>query len=163
VRDYVVHHDHSDPLKVISIPNGVDVGVVAAAPRAASDVLARLGVSGASHIVVDAGWIRRVKGADVMIRAAARVCREFPRAMFLVLGDNDELDFMAEIRMLLEDLNLTGNFAFPGSVENILPVLKACDVFCHLSRSDGLSNALLEAMACGLPCVITRAGGNAEA
>ena len=47
--------------------------------------------------------------------------------------------------------------------ENVIPILKASQVFCLLSRSEGFSSALLEAMACSLPCVATAVGGNAEA
>jgi glycosyltransferase involved in cell wall biosynthesis len=46
---------------------------------------------------------------------------------------------------------------------NPFPVLAASDVFCLPSRSEGFSNALIEAMGSRLPCVATRVGGNAEA
>jgi glycosyltransferase involved in cell wall biosynthesis len=46
--------------------------------------------------------------------------------------------------------------------ENVWSLLKVCDVFCQPSRSEGMSNALLEAMACGLPCVATAVGGTPE-
>jgi glycosyltransferase involved in cell wall biosynthesis len=47
-----------------------------------------------------------------------------------------------------------------GSI--VWSLLKACDVFCLLSRSEGMSNALLLAMACGLPSVATAVGGTPE-
>jgi glycosyltransferase involved in cell wall biosynthesis len=51
-----------------------------------------------------------------------------------------------------------------GKLENedVWPLLKLCDVFCQPSRSEGMSNALLEAMGCGLPCVATAVGGTPE-
>jgi glycosyltransferase involved in cell wall biosynthesis len=51
---------------------------------------------------------------------------------------------------------------FLGKVEDITPLLDAADVFCLLSRSEGMSNALLEAMAAAVPCVATAVGGTPE-
>jgi glycosyltransferase involved in cell wall biosynthesis len=162
VRDFAIRHDHLDPRKVVTLHNGVDLERVAAA-RVPADLRSRLGLEEASHVIVDTGWIRRVKGADTLVQAAAHVCREFPNAMFVIVGDNDELDYIAELRTLVARLGLQRNVRFPGPFDDVLPILKMCDVFCHLSRSDGLSNSLLEAMACGLPCVATATGGNPEA
>jgi glycosyltransferase involved in cell wall biosynthesis len=68
-----------------------------------------------------------------------------------------------ELEDLARSLNVTQNIRFLGASDKIFSLLKMCDVFCLLSRSEGFSNALLEAMACGLPCVVTDVGGNREA
>jgi glycosyltransferase involved in cell wall biosynthesis len=52
---------------------------------------------------------------------------------------------------------------FMGESESIFELLQDCNIFLMPSRSEGFSNALLEAMACSLPCVATRVGGNPEA
>jgi glycosyltransferase involved in cell wall biosynthesis len=57
---------------------------------------------------------------------------------------------------------LGDRFVFLGPVENVPALLYSADLFCLLSHSEGMSNALLEAMACGLPCIATRVGGNPE-
>ena len=59
-------------------------------------------------------------------------------------------------------MGLGANFVFLGATEDVASLLRGSDVFCLPSRSEGLSNALLEAMACELPCVATRVGGNPE-
>jgi glycosyltransferase involved in cell wall biosynthesis len=51
---------------------------------------------------------------------------------------------------------------FLGKTDQALALLKACDIFCLPSRSEGMSNALLEAMVCGRPSVATRVGGTPE-
>jgi len=102
-----------------------------------------------------------VKGVDVLIRAAAIVCGELPETNFLIAGWAGT-KYAREMQELIGSLGLETNIKLIGQVSTILSILKSCDVFCLLSRSEGLSNALLEAMTCGLPCVATSVGGNPE-
>jgi glycosyltransferase involved in cell wall biosynthesis len=106
--------------------------------------------------------VRKVKGLDVFLRAAAVVCLRFPDAAFAIIGEDHEPEHYRQLLDLAEQLGISSNVRFLGGIENPTPLLKASDVFCMLSRSEGLSNALLEAMACRLPCVVTRVGGNPE-
>ena len=85
-----------------------------------------------------------------------------PEVVFAVAGDNHEPAHQQELNTLVDDLGMGGHFRFLGPVNDISSFLQATDVFCLPSRSEGLSNALLEAMACELPCVATRVGGNPE-
>jgi glycosyltransferase involved in cell wall biosynthesis len=160
VRDYTIRQDRMPPEKVVSIPNGVDMETVARDidPHFRS----RHGLEDASHLIVDIGSVKRVKGYDVLVRAAAIVCRQFPQAVFAIAGAQRDPAYVQELRDLIGSLGLDRNVRFLGHLEPAFSLLHASDVFCHLSRTDGLSNALLEAMACGLPCVLTRVGGNPE-
>jgi glycosyltransferase involved in cell wall biosynthesis len=66
------------------------------------------------------------------------------------------------LNALVETLGLSANVRFLGKANNVQELLEQCDVFCLLSRSEGMSNALLEAMAAGIPCVATAVGGTPE-
>jgi glycosyltransferase involved in cell wall biosynthesis len=74
-----------------------------------------------------------------------------------------EPDYFAELQALVRDLNLSERFHFPGGVTNLRKHLSAADIFVLPSRSEGFSNAIVEAMAASLPVVATNVGGNAEA
>jgi glycosyltransferase involved in cell wall biosynthesis len=162
VREFCIHHDHLDPEKVLTLHNAIEVENIATTTNA-SISRASLGLAGASHVISTVGHIRRVKGQDILIRAAKKVCEEFPLATFLVIGGILEPEYMQELSELTESLGLTKNIRFLGPSEDVVPLLKSSDVFCLSSRSEGFSNALLEAMAVGLPCVATWVGGNPEA
>lgn len=162
VREHVTRQDRLNPAKVVTLHNGVDLEKIDSTPST-TDLRTARDLETASHLIVDVGWIRRIKGTDVLIHTAALVCREFPRVVFLVIGGVEDEAYFSQLQRLIESLQLVNNFVFVGSSENVCGLLKECDIFCHLSRSDGLSNAVLEAMACSLPCVITRVGGNHEA
>src|SRR5262245_60883199 len=162
VRDLVIRRDGLDERQVITVHNGIDLAAVQAA-HATVEFRASLGLNGASHVICDVGWIRRVKGADVLVRAAAKVCREFPNAVFVVMGSVGDTRFFDDLQAMIRDASVVDNFRFLDASERVLDLFKMSEVFCHLSRSDGLSNALLEAMASGVACVATRVGGNPEA
>lgn len=162
VRRFCIATDRVDPGKISVVYNGVDFSQVAAAsPQASPYASAEWAKAG--HIVTCVANIRRIKGIDVLVRAAQRVCAEIPGAVFLLVGDCSPRPSVEEIRSLVRSLGLENNVKFLNFVENPVPILKMSNVFCLLSRSEGFSNALLEAMACGVPPVVTQVGGNPEA
>lgn len=162
VRRFCIQKDKLAPAKVQTLYNGLDLAKVDLAPTSNS-LRPSLGIGPEVPLITTVGHIRKVKGIDIFIEAAAQVRNEFPNAVFLVVGRNSEPKHADELKLLIEKHRLEQNFRFLGETEAIYPLLKASDVFVLPSRSEGFSNALIEAMACGLPCVATRVGGNAEA
>lgn len=160
-RQYCIDTDGLDPRRVVTLYNGVaiDGAESADADRALLEIG---GLEPGAQVVTTVAHIRQVKGIDVLLRAAAEVRRRRPRAVFLVVGDNHQPAHFKELVELRQALGLAQSVRFCGASENVFGILKTSDVFCLPSRSEGLSNALLEAMACGLPCVATDVGGNAE-
>jgi glycosyltransferase involved in cell wall biosynthesis len=161
VRRYCIEQDGLDHERVVSIHNGVDFPP---APEGEDQrtLRARFGLEKATHLVVSLGHVRKIKGYDVLLRAAAYVRDVMPGVLFAIAGENHEPAHFSELMALLAALRLESNVTFLGQVDDIGSLLRASDVFCLPSRTEGLSNALLEAMACERPCVATRVGGNPE-
>jgi len=162
VRSYALNHDHLPPERVETLYNGVDLEALDA-KAAEDDARTNLGLKSTSFVISTLANIRYVKGIDVLARAAARVCFACPDVVFLVVGGVLEPETFRKLQMLVDSLGIKNNFRFLGAMSNPYPVLAASDVFCLPSRSEGFSNALIEAMGSRLACVATRAGGNAEA
>jgi glycosyltransferase involved in cell wall biosynthesis len=162
VSRFCIECERIRPDKVTTVYNGVDLARVDRAEDSGS-FRKNLELDKASHLVTTLANIRRIKGLDVFIKAAAIVRSRFKSAVFVIAGWPNEPQYFTELQRLVADLGLQSNVRFLGEVENVFPLLKQSDVFCLLSRSEGFSNALLEAMACRLPCVATRIGGNTEA
>jgi glycosyltransferase involved in cell wall biosynthesis len=162
VKRFWVDADRINPNKVSVVYNGVDLKHIAA-EESAGNPFANADWVDASHIITCLANIRRVKGIDVLIRTAQRVCHELPNAVFVIAGSLYERDYSEEMKTMIRSLGLEKNVKMLGFIGDPVPLLKMSDAFCLLSRSEGFSNALLEAMACGVPSVVTRVGGNPEA
>jgi glycosyltransferase involved in cell wall biosynthesis len=102
---------------------------------------------------------RPVKSVDTAIRAFARVHKTIPDTLLLLVGGGPERPFL---EALVKQLDLEDSALFLGPREDVENLLPAFDVFLNSSRSESFSNAILEAMASGLPVVATRVGGNPE-
>lgn len=154
VRRFTIAVDEVPAERVTTIHNGLDLARWP--PRDP-------GVRDDAPVIASLGNLRRVKGHDVLLRAFAAVHREFPTARLALGGAVLEMDFMAELTALLEELGLRESVSFAGSVREQQSFLAAASIFVLPSRSEGFSNAIVEAMAASLPVVATRVGGNAEA
>jgi glycosyltransferase involved in cell wall biosynthesis len=162
VKRFWVDADRINPNKVSVVYNGVDLKHIAS-KNSHGNPFADAEWAGASHIITCVANIRKVKGIDVLIKTAQRVCQELPNMVFVIAGSLYDRAYLEEIQGMIRSLNLEKNVKLLGFVEDPVPLLKMSDAFCLLSRSEGFSNALLEAMACGVPSVVTRVGGNPEA
>ena len=154
VRKSCIEVDHVDPARVRTIYNGLDL-------EGWDKVASRTEMSG--PVVATTGNIRRVKGHDVLVKAAAIVTRHFPQVSFSIAGEILEQDYFEELQMLVRELNLTDRLHFVGGVTDLRQYLSRADIFVLPSRSEGFSNAIIEAMAASLPVIATDVGGNAEA
>ncbi len=157
VREHVIAHDRVDPAKVVTVYNGIDLKTwpVEDAGAAPEEL-------GPAPRIVSLGHMRTVKGYDVLLRAAALVIREHPTAQFVIIGAEAEHGVAASLKELADRLGVASNVRFVGLSLNVPELLRHGHIYCLLSRSEGLSNALIEAMAAGLPAVVTSVGGNPE-
>jgi glycosyltransferase involved in cell wall biosynthesis len=133
--------------KVIVLENGVDLQRFAplAPPR---EPPRRIGV---------VANLRPVKGIDVFLRAAAHLRPRFPDVEFHVAGEGEQ---RPALERLAGELGLTNHCALPGAVADVPAFLETLDLVVVPSHAEGMSNALLEAMAAGRPVVATDAGAN---
>jgi glycosyltransferase involved in cell wall biosynthesis len=155
VRHHCIEIDRIDPARVQTIYNGLDIVDWNTPPKPANN-------SG-KVVVTTVGNIRRVKGHDIFIKAAAAIVRHFSGVSFSIAGDVLEPDYFSELQDLVSTLGLSNCFHFVGGITNLREHLSTPDIFVLPSRSEGFSNAIVEAMAASLPVVATNVGGNAEA
>jgi len=138
------------------IPLGVDQSLFY--PQDKTICGKQLGIMTDGQIFIFVGRLSKIKGIDLLLDGFALVHQEKPEARLLIAGDGEEREAL-ENRIssmgLKESVRLLGNVA-----HNRLPqILNAADIFVLTSVAEGVPNAILEAMACGLPVVATNVGG----
>jgi GalNAc-alpha-(1->4)-GalNAc-alpha-(1->3)-diNAcBac-PP-undecaprenol alpha-1,4-N-acetyl-D-galactosaminyltransferase len=94
------------------------------------------------------------KGVDVLLKAAAIAFHKVPYWQLAIIGDGP---LRHELQALANKLGISARVNWYGQVDNPMPYLKAADAFILTSRFEGSPNALLEAMACGLPPIVSDA------
>jgi len=109
--------------------------------------------------VVAVGTLKRLKGFDVLLRALAPIHSEGHDFELLIAGEGPE---RANLQRLTTDFGLAKCVRFLGEISDVPSLLSDAHLAVHPSRSEGLSNAVLEAMGEGLPVVATAVGGTPE-
>jgi glycosyltransferase involved in cell wall biosynthesis len=136
------------------IPNGVDV--TRFRRSAAAGALADMGVSDSHKVILFMARLHELKGPDLLTDAFIAIAERHPDAV-LVLAGSDEQGLVPTLRRRIADRNLTGRFIIPGIVtgQRKLDLLARADLFVLPSAAEGLSMAILEALASGTPAIIS--------
>lgn len=157
VREFTIARERVQPEKVLSIPNGVDFAHFSAGRRA--PFRERFGVEDDEVLVGAVGTIKPVKGQDLLLDAIEPLLDE-GRPIRLVLAGEITHPFGEALQARARRWG--DRVILPGTLDAVADLLAALDVFVLPSRSEGMSNALLEAMAAGRAILATEVGGNAE-
>ena len=136
------------------IPNGVDVAHFSPLPADQKRVLRASLKLPDVPITIFTGRLDPEKRVDQLISIWSAVREAHPQALLLLLGTGSEETKLKQ--------SAGAGIQFLGRVEDVTPYLQAADLFVLPSATEGLSNALLEALATGLPAVATEIGGASD-
>ena len=156
VGAFVEREEGCAPGKMVVIPNGVDFSRFQLPSHGAKEAL---GLSPRDRVVGTVGRLTWKKAPECLLAAAQIILQEEPKARFLIVGDGP---LRPQVEQQAKALGIHSRCIFTGTVSDVLPFLRASDVFVLSSVIEGMANALLEALACGTPAVVTDAGGNGE-
>ena len=115
-----------------------------------------------ARVVGMVGNLRREKNYPMFVRGMAEVVREFDNVYGAMVGQpvlNSDPEVPGQIRAEVEAHNVAGRVKLIGFRSDVPAVLSRLEIFCLTSDSEGTPNAVLEAMAAGLPVIATRVGG----
>jgi len=157
VRDSLVAQGY-DPSNIVVIRNGI---AMERFDQSSSSGMLRkdLGVPADSRLVVVSSRLNKMKGIGYFLDAAAVLAPRFPDVHFLIVGDGaDRLDLERHAR----SVGLEKRVLFTGFRVDVPELLREATVSVLPSLSEGLSNSLLESMACSVPVVAASVGGNPE-
>ncbi|MFJ6263835.1 glycosyltransferase [Lysinibacillus xylanilyticus] len=105
---------------------------------------------------ITTGRMQHVKNHKLMINAFSDVAKKYSNVMLTILGDGE---LRLDIEKQIKELGLEEKVILKGVVRNVAEELNMADVYIMTSNYEGVPLSVLEAMACGLPIVTTRAGG----
>ncbi|HOC30809.1 MAG TPA: glycosyltransferase [Armatimonadota bacterium] len=158
VGEAVCRQPGVDPERVHVILNGIDLG---AFTEGCDIYEARrwLGCYGDGPVIGMISSLRPIKDHRTLLNAMRAVLYQRPDAKLVLVGAGSEME---PLRELARNLGIEPSVFFTGAREDVRRVLAALDVFVLSTHSEGMSNAIIEAMASGLPVVATDVGGNGE-
>jgi teichuronic acid biosynthesis glycosyltransferase TuaC len=163
----------SHSLRDVLATHGVDPGAMAVIPNAVDRTKFRpgnqsaarevLGLARDRRYVVSIGHLVAGKKHDVLIRALAQIRRQSRDVELIIIGGAAyDPDCPRNLKRLADELGVGGAVRFAGRIPpaDIATWLQAADLFALGTEREGCCNAVLEALACGLPVVTTPAGDN---
>lgn len=153
---------HLSPARLACIPNGVDASKFSGAPELGVSMRRRMGVPADAFVVGTVARLDPVKAQARLIEAIDRLAKESEgaRAVRLyIVGEGPE---RYRLEILIREKGLEDVVILTGERTDVPELMSMFDVFALPSHNEGMSIAILEAMASGLPVIATRVGGTPE-
>ena len=161
MKERMISYSPSVEERIRVIPYGVDTWQFRSSPELRLETRRRLGLEPHHRVMVMTRWFKPIYGIEYFLQALPTVLQQIPNARAVLVGSGP---LETELRQLTHTLGIGDAVHIVGVVANDeLPgYLNAGDVYISSSLSDGTSISLLEAMACGLPAVLTDVPSNLE-
>ena len=157
LADFAIKRGAACPIEVV--PNGVDIDLFETKYKESEIKSLRDGLGIIDeYIILTTSRLVYKNGVDILIKAIAKIKEGRPNIKLIVIGDGPELKKLKE---LSQKLKVENNILFLGQIpQKDLPIyFRITDVFARPSRSEGLGNSFLEAMAARVPIIGTPVGG----
>ncbi len=146
--------------KMSVISNGIDVELFKPDAKERLRVRREWGVTHDEKLIGLVARLDLMKDHPTFLKAAAMLASEEPYVRFVCVGDGSG-DYKKDVHQLAQNLGLNGKLLWVGARHDMAAVYSALDIATSTSYGEGFSNAIAEAMACGVPCVVTDVGDSA--
>lgn len=146
--------------KIAYIPNGVDTDIFYPVRNQAEkrELRQQLGWLDLPTILF-VGKIDQRKQPHLLVEAVGKAKARGYDCQLVLVGPQGEKDYVSEMKSRIASLAIESQVVWFGFTKDVAPLYRASDIFCLLSNNEGLPNALLEAMASGLPSIGTHVSG----
>lgn len=136
---------------------GVDIERIESSRPDIRKVRSEFGIKESDTVLISVGELRKLKNHETILKAMARTDNE--NLHYIIAGCGP---LSGVLSALAEKLGIKGRVHLPGFRDDVFDLLKSSDIFCFPSTREGMPLALAEAMAAGLPAVVSNVRGNRD-
>lgn len=159
-QEYHLKHGFPES-KMVVVPNGIDTERFVPDPEARHRVRKEWGITDNEKLIGIVARLDPMKDYPTFLKAASLLAKERDDVRFVCVGDGPE-PYKSELKRLAQALKLEDKLIWAGSRDDMPAVYNALDIASSSSSyGEGFPNVVGEAMACGVPCVVTDVGDSA--
>lgn len=158
-KKYYINKMGARNQKIMCIPNGIDMSKFENLNVSIPEKKEAMGISKNVFLIGTIARLEKQKDVPTLIKAFGVICKNYSEAHLLIVGHGSQRD---ALKGLIKNLNIQNKVTMLEKRTDSLDLLSIMDIFILPSRNEGMSNALLEAMASGMPIITSDIEENKE-